>query len=118
MATQFTNDVVGPDQIRVTIGVEPAVDKYVRGRDRWMIPDHSLLPRSLRMWNVVPQLVQIGVFSGAWAVSVEADSGERLRLTRSDRDGALRQAHAVAMAVKANGVAALAEFRPPRRKAK
>jgi hypothetical protein len=112
MARESLPDVFGPDQVRVSVAVEPAVERLVRERGQWMMPRLSLLPPPLQMWNMLPALVQSTVLHGAWAVVVEADSGQRLRLARPNRGEALRAATSVCDAVRERGVTALAELRP------
>jgi hypothetical protein len=111
LGTQWLPDAFGPDTVRVTIGVEPAVERLVRERDQWMVPRLSLLPRRLRLWNRLPAMAQDTLLDNAWAVVVEADSGERVRLTRPTREEAWQVATSVSDAVHEHGVAALSDLR-------
>jgi len=112
LAREWLPEVSGPDQVRVTVAVEPAVERLVRERGQWMVPRLSLLPRSLQPWHLVPAVLQSAVLRDAWVVVVEADSGRRLRLSRPNRGKALQTAAALSDAVKERGVAALDEPGP------
>lgn len=109
MASEWLDDAFGPDGVRVTICVEPAVERIVREGRAWGVfgprPFESGWRRELRkLW---PAVVQETVLDDRWAVVVEADSGQRLRLTRASRDEALAAARAGWQAVQERGVAAL-----------
>jgi hypothetical protein len=116
MATQWLDDAFGPDRIRVTVAVEPAVDRLVRERDAWLVPrwgwlSSRLFPARWRPWNVLPGLVQKDMLHDSWAVMVEADSGQRVRLLRSTRDEAWLLATSIVESVRQRGVPALADLR-------
>jgi hypothetical protein len=111
LATEWLPDTFGPDNVRVTIGIEPAVERLVRGSEQWGVPGVSLLPGKRRLWNLLPAVVQEKLFNNSWAVVIEADSGERVRLTRVDRAEALGAARSLSDVVRDQGVAALASLR-------
>ena len=112
LVTEWLDDVCGPDGIRVTVGIEPAVARLVRERDAWTVPKLGLFPDPTRnvVRNALPELLQSLVFKNRWAVVIEADSGQRRRLTRSSRDEALDVARSVWRRVKEVGVPALADI--------
>lgn len=102
MARQYLDDARGPDRIRVTIAIEPAVDRLVRANDRL---GGSFLLRGLggRGRAAVQQVV----YDGAWVVDVETDAGDRVRVSRPDHASALELAQATWRDVTARGVAAV-----------
>jgi len=112
LARESLPDAVGPDDVRVTVAVEPAVERLRRELAQWVVPRLSLLPRGLQPWNWVPAFIQSAVLHDAWVVVVEADSGLRLRLSRPNRGKALQTATWLCEEVRERGVAALDEFRP------
>jgi hypothetical protein len=105
VARQYLDDAVGPDGIRVTIAIEPAVDQLVRANDRL---GGSFLLRILggRGRAAVQQVV----YDGAWVVDVESDAGDRARTSRPDRASAVELAQATWRDVRARGVAAVGEL--------
>jgi hypothetical protein len=110
VATQYLDDSFGPDSIRVTVAVEPAVDRFVRARDQWTAPGFTLLPARDQLRNLLPGVVQDTVLGDAWAVVVEADSGQRVRRTCRTRDDAWALAQSIARSVRVEGVSALADL--------
>jgi hypothetical protein len=113
VATEWLDDAFGPDKIRVTIAVEPAVQRLVRERDQWTVPRpvpwEPLMNRVRATLRAqLPALVQQRVLGGTWAVVVEADSGQKKRLLRATRDEAWQLATSIADSVRTQGVAALA----------
>ncbi|GAA3535022.1 hypothetical protein [Nocardioides daeguensis] len=109
MARQHLDDAVGPDGIRVTIAIEPAVDRFVRAQDKLgsalVVPVLGPLTGGRGR-----KLVQRAVFAGTWVVDVESDAGQRVRVRRPDRSRALDLAKATWRDVVARGVVALREI--------
>ena len=113
MASEWLDDAFGPDGIRVTVCVEPAVQRLIRERDAWMPPALTLFPNPVRVAarRLIPVVVQSRFLKDRWAVVIEADSGERLRLTRERHDEALTTARATWQLVHDQGVKALVDLR-------
>ena len=116
MVTQWLDDTFGPDQIRVTIAVEPAVQRLVRERDQWTV--QRRVPWQLWMTRVqvslrdqLPAVIQQRVLGGRWAVAVQADSGQKKRLLRPTRDEAWALATSIAESVRVQGVTALSALK-------
>jgi hypothetical protein len=109
MTSEWLDDAFGPDGIRVTLCVEPAVQRLIRERDAWFSPKVTIFPDPVRIAarRLLPELVQSRLLKGRWAVVIEADSGERLRLTRDTHDDALASARAIWQQVHDHGVSAL-----------
>ncbi len=110
MATEWLDDAFGPDGIRVTIGVEPAVQRWVRARDQWTAPLFGWWPSRWQPRNLLPVLIQQRLLKNAWAVNIESDSGVRVRLVRPTREEAGTAARSVSASVLQHGVSALAEL--------
>jgi hypothetical protein len=110
--TEWLDDAYGPDGVRVTVGVERAVDRLVRERDSWTTPRYGLFPDPTRnvVRNVLPQVLQVLFFKHRWAVVIEADSGERRRLTRPTHDEAMDAAKSVWHRVTEKGVGAILDL--------
>lgn len=108
--TEWLDDAFGPDGIRVTVAIEPTVERLVRERDAWTTPRCGLLPHPARnaLRNALPGILQSLVFKNKWAVVIEADSGQRVRLTRATRDEAFATASEVRHRIQERGVPALA----------
>ena len=102
---QWLEPVSGPDGVRVTICVEAAVQRWVREQNQWSAATRSF-DQAFRDAGAL--LVQRLLLRDRWAVVIEADSGERLRLVRPNRDEALTLAESVSASVTQRGVAALA----------
>jgi hypothetical protein len=69
-------DVAGPDGVRVTLRVEPAVDRLRRWRFMFFTPPVLTQPVDAYVrYRILPDLVQKYVLRDRWAVDVEADSG-------------------------------------------
>ncbi len=109
MARQYLTDAVGPDGVRVTIAIEPAVDRLVRAQDKLgaslVVP--FLGPLTGGRGRKVAQQV---LFAGAWVVDVETDSGQRVRVSRADHSCALELAKVIWRDVRARGVEAVADL--------
>jgi hypothetical protein len=104
-------DVAGPDAVRVTMRVEPAVDRFRRWR--FMISTPRVLTdpaETCLSYRVLPDLVQRYLLGDRWVVDVEADSGERCRVDSSTREEALAYAHQIHDGVKRQGVSFLRTF--------
>jgi len=107
---EFLDDAFGPDGVRVTVAVEQAADRSLRRRDSWYGPNLiNPVSRWLRKKN--DQFVQKYLFDDAWAVDVEADSGERARVIRPTREGAQSLALSFRSEVIERGVSAIADLR-------
>jgi hypothetical protein len=93
VARQYLEDAFGPDGIRVTIAIEPTVDRFVRAQDKLggslVVPVLGALTGGRGR-----KVVQEVVFAGAWVVDVETDAGERVRVRRPDHSSALALAKA------------------------
>jgi hypothetical protein len=109
MASEWLDDAFGPDGVRVTLCVEPAVERLIRERDAWLPPKLTILPDPVRTAarRLIPEFVQSRFLNDRWAVVIEADSGERARLIRDTRDAALARARTVSQLVHDTGVKAL-----------
>lgn len=102
---QWLDPVAGPDGVRVTICVEAAVQRWVREQNQWSSASRSF-DQAFRDAGAL--LAQRLLLRDRWAVVIEADSGQRLRLVRPNRDDALTLAESVSATVTQRGVAALA----------
>jgi hypothetical protein len=111
VATEWLDDAFGPDAVRVTVAVEPAVERMVRIRDDWLIPRWYWTPNKSWVRRLMPGFVQKELLHDDWAVMVESDSGQKLRLIRPTRDTAWELASSIAAAVRDRGIPALADFR-------
>jgi hypothetical protein len=112
VATEWLDDAFGPDKIRVTIAVEPAVERLVRERDQWTVPRsvpwQPLMNKVRATFRAqLPAVVQQQMLHDTWAVMVEADSGQKVRLMRSTHDEAWQLATSIADSVRSQGVAAV-----------
>ncbi|WP_408897652.1 hypothetical protein ACJ5H2_00760 [Nocardioides sp. R1-1] len=106
MARQYLEDAFGPDGVRVTIAIEPAVDRFVRAQDK--VGGSIILPLLGPLTGGRGrELTQRVVFGGAWIVDIESDAGKRLRVRRPDRASALALAKATWCAVSERGAAAV-----------
>lgn len=104
-------DAVGPDGVRVTLRVEPAIDRLRRWRFLFFTPPVLTDPaRAYAGYRLVPGFVQRRLLRDRWAVDIEADSGERCRISAKDRDEALDRARQVHEGVETQGVAFLRTF--------
>ena len=109
MSSEWLDDSFGPDGVRVTLCVEPAVQRLVRERDAWFAPKLTIFPNPVRTAErrLIPQIIQSRLLKGRWAVQIEADSGERLRLIRDTHEEAQTTARSIWQQVQDQGVAAL-----------
>lgn len=104
-------DVAGPDGVRVTLTIEPAVDRFRRWRLMVATPRALTAPAETYVsYRVLPDLVQRYVLRDRWAVEVEADSGERTRVRASTRDDAIEYARQIHDGVAKQGVGFLTTF--------
>jgi hypothetical protein len=104
-------DVAGPDGVRVTLRVEPAVDRFRRWR--FMVSTPAVLTDpafAYVSYRVLPDLVQRFVLRDRWAVDVEADNGQRCRVGARSRDDAIDYARKIHDGVADAGVAFLRIF--------
>lgn len=109
MARQYLDDAVGPDGIRVTIAIEPAVDRFVRAQDK--LGSSVVVPVLGRLTGGRGRkLVQQVVFGGVWVVDVETDAGKRVRVRRPDHASALALAKDTWRQVVARGAAAVGDL--------
>ena len=104
-------DTVGPDGVRVTLRVEPAVDRLRRWRYMWSTPAVLSDPVGTYVdYRTLPGIVQKHLLGDRWAVEVEADNGERCRVQATSRDEALGYAQQIHEGVTTDGVAFLKTF--------
>ena len=108
MSAEWLDDAFGPDGVRVTNCVERAVDRLVRERNAWGFGQHLLFRRAHEaVQQAVFSAVQSAVLNGRYAVLIESDSGERLRITRPSHEEAVDFAKACWHDITAEGVPAL-----------
>lgn len=111
MAADQAPDATGPDGVRVTLRIEPAIDRFRRWRFLWSTPAVMMDPFGTYIdYRTIPGLVQKYVLRDRWAVEVEADNGDRCRIDASSRDEALKHARAIHDGVTARGAAFLRTF--------
>lgn len=103
-------DVFDSRGVRTTIRVEPAVAHYARTANRWTTPP-LLLAWSDRLRRWFQHEVQRTVLDGRWAVDVESDSGETLRVEVGDRAEAIELGELIRADLEREGVAALDRYR-------
>jgi hypothetical protein len=104
-------DVAGPDGVRVTLRVEPAVDRLRRWRFMFFTPPVLTQPVDAYVrYRVLPDLVQKYVLRDRWAVDVEADSGERCRVKADTQAQAIDYARQIHDGVAQEGVVFLRTF--------
>ncbi len=97
-------DVAGPDAVRVTMRVEPAVDRFRRWRLMVSTPRVLTDPAETYFsYRVLPDLVQRYLLRDRWVVDVEADSGVRCRVDSSTREDALAYARQIHDGVQRHG---------------
>jgi len=102
---------VGPDGVRVTLRVEPAVDRLRRLRFLLSAPAPLTDPIGTYFdYRTLPGLVQRYLLGDRWAVDVEADNGARCRVKATNRDDAIAYARQIHDGVQADGVAFLRTF--------
>ena len=105
------HDAVGPDEVRVTLRVEPAVDRYRRWRFMFLTPPVVTDPgQTYLTYRVFPDLVQRHVFRDRWEVDAEADTGERCRVKARNREVAITYARQIHDGVEKHGVSFLKTF--------
>lgn len=101
-------DVFGPDRVRVTLRVEPAVDRLRRWRFMLSAPPVLTQPFDTYVsYRILPGLIQKYVLRNRWAVDIEADSGEHCRIRADSRGHAIYVAREVSEGVQHEGVAFL-----------
>jgi hypothetical protein len=104
-------DVAGPDGVRVTLRVEPGVDRFRRWRFMFSTPQVVTDPATTYVsYRVLPDLVQRYVLRDRWAVVVEADSGAHCRVKATTREEAIEFAHQIHDGLAEQGVAFLKTF--------
>lgn len=98
-------DVSGPDGVRVTIRIEPAVDRWRRWRNLITTPD-PLAPAVVRRFDyqALPGLVQRYLLRDRWVVDVEADTGERCRVPAANQRDAIANAHRIHAGIQRDGL--------------
>ena len=99
---------MGPDGVRVTLRVEPAIDRLRRWFNLVNTPD-PFTPRAVARieYQSVPGLIQRYLLRDQWVVDVESDSGERLRVPVAGRESAIERASQLHAGVQKEGVAFL-----------
>ena len=101
-------DTTGPDGVRVTLRVEPAVDRLKRLRYLWSTPAVVTDPFGTYIdFRTFPGLIQKYVLQDRWAVVVEADNGARCRVNAASCEEAVRSATKIREGVVRDGVAYL-----------
>ncbi len=101
-------DVAGPDAVRVTLRVEPAVDRFRRWRFMVSTPRVVTDPAATYVsYRVLPDLVQLHLLRDRWVIDVEADSGARCRVSAMTRGDAIEHARQIHDGVQQQGVAFL-----------
>jgi hypothetical protein len=104
-------DVTGPDGVRVTLRVEPAVDRLRRWRFMFFTPRVLTEPLDTYMsYRILPHIVQRRLLGNRWVVNVEADNGERCRVKATDRLTAITYARQIHEGIQSQGVAFLRTF--------
>lgn len=110
-AARQLSDATGPDNVRVSVRVEPAVDRLLRWRFKLFTPRVLTDPVDTYVeYRMLPGLVQKYLLRGRWAVEVEADSGEHVRVRADTRDAAVNYAQQIHDGVLEQGVAFLRTF--------
>jgi hypothetical protein len=109
VTVQWLDDAFGPDGIRVTICVECAVDRLVRERDAWGLNPFYFFFRRVQeaAQSAMVNAIQATLLRDRYAVLIEADSGQRLRLVRPSHQEAVGVAKDTWHAVRERGVVAL-----------
>jgi hypothetical protein len=105
VATEWLDDVFGPDNVRVSFSIESAAERWVR---TW--GDFNVSPAwATRVRNRLKRssVATRPALHDGWVVIVEADTGQQLRLTSPSRESAVALAKSTAVEVKQLGVAAL-----------
>jgi hypothetical protein len=101
-------DVVGPDGVRVSLRVEPAIDRLKRLRYLFFTPPVVTDPvRAYVGYRHVPGWVQRVLLKDRWSVQIEADNGDRRRLVAPDYRAAVDEARRVREGIARDGVAYL-----------
>ena len=101
-------DASGPDGVRVTLRVEPAVDRFLRWRRLLTTPRPITRPFATAFdYGTLPGLVQRHVLRDRWAVDVESDTGEHYRVKAAEREQAMMYAKQVHEGVESRGVSFL-----------
>jgi hypothetical protein len=104
-------DAIGPDGVRVTLRVEPAVDRLLRWRFGLSTPSVLTDPiETYAAYRVAPDWVQRHILRDRWCVNVEADSGVRCLIKATNREDAIGYAEQVRAGVQESGVAFLRTF--------
>ena len=111
MPTEWLEDAFGPDGIRVTVGIEPAVERGLRELHAWLGTPIVINPVRAAVRRMLPELVQSRLLKNRWAILVEADSGQRVRLMRPTRELALTVGEGIRRNVQQQGVRVLDELR-------
>lgn len=104
-------DVAGPDGVRVTLRVEPAVARLLRWRFAVSTPRVVTDPTGTYVsYRVLPDVIQRYVLRDRWVVDLEADNGQRCRVRASTRAAAIQHARQIHDGVAEQGVAFLNTF--------
>ena len=104
-------NAVGPDGVRVTLRVDPAVDRLRRWRHLWAVPEPLTAPIATAFeYRTLPGLVQRHLLKDRWAVDVETDNGDRCRVKAQNRDDALDYARQIHAGIQEHGVGFLRSF--------
>jgi hypothetical protein len=110
-AARQVPDASGPDGVRVTLRVEPAVDRLRRWRFMFFTPPVLTQPVDTYFrYRVLPDLVQKYLLRDRWIVDVESDSGERCRVRADTREQAIYYARHIHDGVQKQGITFLRSF--------
>ncbi len=109
MARQFLDDAYGPDEVRVTIAVEPAVRRLVRAREMLGLRAFAL-PFNRQVNDRLMSFLQTTPLRRRWAVAIETDTGLTARIRTSTREEAVSLARATWHDVRRRGVTAVADL--------
>lgn len=112
MTSEWFDDAFGPDGIRVTVCIEPAAERVVREAKSWGFLQPKIFdPAGNAFRHALPGFLESRLFKDRWAVLVEADSGQRVRLIRNSKQEALAAGENVRKSVMRDGVKVLPELR-------
>ncbi|MFJ9315331.1 hypothetical protein ACIRN4_14160 [Pimelobacter simplex] len=106
MARTYLDDVITPDGVRVTIALEPSVERLARGRERLGLRAWYL-PFNREANSRIARALQRSLLGGTWVVDIESDSGERQRTTCESYEAAMTLALRKAAKIQESGLTAI-----------